>query len=172
MTAMVKNLTALARLDETEKLPQKTEFSLSEALSGTVDSFRAAIGKDGRTLSTDIDDGLKICGDEMLVRQAFSIVLENAAKYAISRVTLTAKRAGKNAVIECANDADGVKAGDMNRCFERFYRSDEARASKVHGNGVGLSIAKSIVELHDGKVSAYGSADGVFTIRMTFKSTR
>lgn len=172
MTAMVKNLTALARLDETEKLSQKTEFSLSEALSGTVDSFRAAIGKDGRTLSTDIDDGLKICGDETLVRQAFSIVLENAAKYAISRVTLTAKRVGKNAVIECANDADGVKAGDMNRCFERFYRSDEARASKVHGNGVGLSIAKSIVELHDGKVSAYGSADGVFTIRMTFKSTR
>ena len=172
MTAMVKNLTALARLDETEKLPQKTEFSLTEALSGTVDSFRAAIEKDGRTLSTDIDDGLKICGDETLVRQAFSIVLENAAKYALSRVTLTAKRAGKNAVIECANDADGVKAGDMNRCFERFYRSDEARASKVHGNGVGLSIAKSIVELHDGKVSAYGGADGVFTIRITFKCAR
>lgn len=79
---------------------------------------------------------------------------------------------GGYAVIECVNDADGVKAGDMNRCFKRFYRSDEARASKVHDNGVGLSIAKSIVELHDGKVSAYGSADGVFTIRMTFKSTR
>ena len=172
MTAMVKNLTALARLDETEKLSQKTEFSLSDALISTADSFRTAIEKNDRKFTVDVADGLGMIGDETLVRQSLSIVLENAAKYALTQVSFTAKHVGKNAVIECVNDADGVEQGDMSRCFERFYRSGEARASKVHGNGVGLSIAKSIVELHGGEVSAFGKENGVFVIRIVFRALK
>lgn len=172
MTAMVKNLTALARLDETEKLQQKTEFSLSDALSGTADSFRAAIEKGGRAFSVEVADDLATTGDETLMRQAFSIILENASKYALTKVKLSAVRAGKNIVVECENDADGIVLGDLNRCFERFYRSSEARASEIHGNGVGLSIAKSIVELHGGEVTAFGKDNGIFVIRMTLRSTK
>ncbi len=172
MTAMVKNLTALARLDETDKLVQRSDFSLSDTLIDMTALFRPSIESGNRTLNKDTAKDLTVNGDETLIRQALSIILENAVKYAKTYVNLKAYLAGKNVTIEFSNDADNVTEGNLDRCFERFYRTDEARASTVAGNGIGLSIAKSIVELHGGTITATGLPNNVFEIKLNLKAVK
>lgn len=171
MTAMVKNLTALAKLDETERLSEKTVFSLTDALTDLSDTFKTAIERGERTYKSHVESDLYVFGDEKLIRQAFSVIFENVAKYAKSETVLNCVKSGKNVLIELSNDAEGVPDGDLSRCFERFYRTDIARASKTWGSGIGLSIAKSITELNDGTITARGDG-GKFKIIITFKSAK
>ncbi|MGN0795840.1 MAG: sensor histidine kinase [Christensenellales bacterium] len=172
MTSMVKNLTVLARLDETDTLLQKADFSLSETLTDISALFIPAIENSGKTFDKQIESDLFVCGDEKQLRQALSIVFDNATKYAKSNISLKAKRDGKRINLILENDADSVKEGNLDRCFERFYRTDEARASSVSGNGIGLSIAKSIIDLHGGKISAKGLKDNVFCVEIILPAVK
>ncbi len=172
MTEMVKNLTALARLDETDNLVRRAEFSMTDMLADISSVFRSAIENGGRSFNENIEPGMTVNGDERLLRQAISIVFENAAKYALTQVTLNAAATGRNIIIELSNDADAVAQGNLDRCFERFYRTDEARASTVTGNGIGLSIAKSAVELHGGTISATGAEGNIFKIKITLQAAK
>lgn len=172
MTSMVKNLTALARLDETDVLLQSVDFSLTDTLIDMASLFCSSIENGQRKFYETIEKDLVLNGDETLIRQALSIIFENAAKYAETYVRLNASKNGKNITVELTNDAEGVSQGNLDRCFERFYRTDEARASDVSGNGIGLSIAKSIIELHKGTISASGSEEGAFQIKIVFQSAK
>lgn len=172
MTAMIKNLTALASLDEMNKLAQRANFSLTDILTDISALFRPTIEDAGRIFNEKIDKDLMINGDETQIRQAVSIILENSSKYAKTFVTLNASITGKQIILELSNDADNVPQGNLDRCFERFYRTDEARASTVSGNGIGLSIAKSIVELHGGTINAFGSEDNIFKIKIVLQAVK
>lgn len=172
MTAMVKNLTTLAKLDETERPAQRVDFSLTDTLIDLCALFRPAVESGGRLFEEQIDKDLTVRGDETLLRQAFSILFDNAAKYARTRVSLSAEKTDRNITVILQNDADNIGKGNLDRCFERFYRTDEARASCVSGNGIGLSIAKSIVELHGGSICAEGFPDNIFRITVVLHAVR
>lgn len=167
MTAMVKNLTLLAKIDEVGNRPESVKFSLTDALFDLCESFKTPIKEGERNFTYNIGDELFICADEALIRTAISSTLENAAKYAKTNVELNAFKQGKNAIIELKNDADGIKDGNLNAYFERFYRSESARASGLNGNGIGLSVAKAAVELYGGNICAFGE-NSVFKIKITF----
>ena len=119
-----------------------------------------------RKLEKNICDGVEITGDESLIRQLFSILLDNAGKYALTKTSVSLQKSGKRAIATFSNDAESVQDGSLDRCFERFYRSDEARASGKEGSGIGLCLAKEISDLHGIEISAYGE-NGVFTIKLT-----
>ncbi|MGM9683760.1 MAG: sensor histidine kinase [Eubacteriales bacterium] len=172
MTAMVKNLTTLAKLDETERPALRVDFSLTDTLIDLCALFRPAVESGGRLFEEQIDKDLTVRGDETLLRQAFSILFDNAAKYARTRVSLSAEKTDRNITVILQNDADNIGKGNLDRCFERFYRTDEARASCVSGNGIGLSIAKSIVELHGGSICAEGFPDNIFRITVVLHAVR
>lgn len=167
LTGMVKNMTALSKIDEESKLTDKTDVHLSDMLIDQAETFRANLEEKERKFNVNIEDGIVVRGDEELLRQLSSIVLENASKYAKSFTSLTLSQKNKRAFIEVENDAEGVSVGNMDMCFERFYRTNSARASAVSGTGIGLSIAKSIVELHGGTINAVGSENGVFKIKIS-----
>lgn len=169
MNAMVKNLTLLAKIGETNALPEKCEFSLSGALLDTADIFRPSLEAGGRTFNKCVADDMRINGDEQLIRRVFSIIFDNAAKYARLYINLNAFKEGRNVVIELENDADGIKDGKLDCCFERFYRGEYARASSVGGNGIGLSAAKAIIDMHGGEITASGLS-GAFKIKITLKA--
>ncbi|MBO7525275.1 MAG: two-component sensor histidine kinase, partial [Clostridia bacterium] len=59
----------------------------------------------------------------------------------------------KNCKIVVSNTTDGVDAKNLDKLFDRFYRADKSRNSETGGNGIGLSVAKSIVNIHKGKIS-------------------
>ena len=167
MTTMVKNLTALARLDEMSGL-DSAELNLTSIAIDAAELFRPALITNDRNFDIEIEKDIKIDGDEKLIKQLLAIVLENASKYAKTHTSFKLFKQGQKVVILAQNDADGIKDEDMSQCFERFYRSSESRASGIEGSGIGLSIAKEIVLKHKGNITAYGDAQGWFNIKIVF----
>ena len=110
-------------------------------------------------------------GDEGLLRQMVSLLLDNAVKYGKSYVKISARKTitklKRIIVLEFRNDAENVEQGNLDKYFARFFRSDGARASGIEGSGIGLSIVQEIAELHKGKVSARGEGND-FVVTITF----
>ena len=156
LAKLVADLVTLSRLDEENPLPEKTRFSLSDALWEAADPFAPLINAGGRAYSQSIEDGLTMTGDRAAVQQMVSILLDNALKYSPEggEISLRAFRAGRKAVIEVANTCDGLEETDTERLFDRFYRADKSRSGAVKGSGIGLSIAKAAAEAHGGRIRA------------------
>lgn len=119
-------------------------------------------------LEAAIEPGLELPLRPRLLR----VVVENLAGNAISyagdgaRFTLSGRRDGSELVLEAEDDGTGVIPEDLPRLFERFFRSDRARASR--GTGLGLAIVKHIVTAAGGTVAARGGAEGGLVIRCAF----
>jgi signal transduction histidine kinase len=97
---------------------------------------------------------LEADGDPERVHQVVANLIENALRYSPSggTVEVTAHRERNNVCIEVADEGPGIPAGERGRVFERFYRADAARSSSNGGAGLGLAIARWIVELHGGEI--------------------
>ena len=95
--------------------------------------------------------------------QAMENLLENARKYSNpdSEIVLSAKREGALIHLCLSNETTKIQEEDLERLFERFYKTDEARTSSA-STGLGLPIVKKIMELHGGKVSARLSGNRIF----------
>jgi two-component system OmpR family sensor kinase len=93
-----------------------------------------------------------IAGDEDAIRQLIWILLDNALRHARSRVSVTVATEGAWARLTVADDGPGIAVDEREHVFERFYRSDRSRTG--HGAGLGLSIARWIVEQHRGRILA------------------
>lgn len=151
MNGLVRSLITLAKMDE-ELKPVFSSFNLSDAVYDTAKSFENMIHSRGRLLVIDIADNITCTGDESTLRQVVSILVDNAAKYCDEQGKITVRLSrDKQIRLQIINDFSDADACDFSRVFERFYRADRARASDG-SYGLGLSIAKSIVELHRGKI--------------------
>ncbi len=159
---MVKNLNALANMDEGVK-PLMGSFDLSRTCMEMLDAFQPAFEKKGIALESEIPETHPFTGDETMIRQLLSILLDNAAKYAKTSAEFHLYVKGDRTAIKVKNDAD-VPEGSLDRVFERFYRSEEARASGNEGSGIGLSLAMEIVKNCGGRISAKGE-NGYFIIK-------
>ena len=155
LTELVNSLVTLSKTDE-ETPPDVREFNISDAVSETAGSFSDFAEQRGHRIETDIEPGLTYSGDEYMVRQLCSILIDNAVKYASegAPVKISLKKDKKGAVITCENEAENVDAGELDKLFDRFYRSDKSRNTKTGGFGIGLSIARSICESHRGDIKA------------------
>ncbi len=167
LTAMVKNLNSLAKLDELDDSLAMGAFDFSAAATEISESFKAGFQRKGKTLRVEISPDLTYQGDEKLIRQLFGIILDNALKYALKEASFKVVGASNRISILAENDAEGLEDGSLDRIFERFYRSDSARASEVEGSGIGLSIAKQIVDKHHGRISAKAE-NGRFILKAEF----
>jgi signal transduction histidine kinase len=94
-------------------------------------------------------------GDSQRLSQLLYILLDNAIKYTPSNgeVWLLLTREGNELRIRVKDTGIGIKEKDYHRIFERFYRADKSRSRQMGGHGLGLSIAKWIVETHKGTIS-------------------
>ena len=162
LATMVKNLNALANMDEGVK-PVLGSFDLARTCIEMVDAFQGAFEKKGIAIETEIPDAHPYVGDETMIRQLLSILLDNALKYSKTRAEFHLYVVGQRTTIKVKNDAD-VPDGSLDRVFERFYRSDEARAGSAEGSGIGLSLAMEIVKSLGGRISAKGE-NGFFIIK-------
>ncbi len=167
LTELVKNLLALAKMDETVKYITLSNVDFSETVGGTAASFLPVIQSRGLALSTDIEEQLHVQGDKASLEQLVNILMDNAVKYAktSTKIELSLKAAGKKVLLSIYNVCDETPQGDLNRLFDRFYRADESRSRKTGGYGIGLSLAQAIVTAHKGDISAAAQQDGIcFTV--------
>ncbi|MEJ2617627.1 MAG: ATP-binding protein [Ignavibacteriaceae bacterium] len=106
-----------------------------------------------------MSDPLEINGDEEKLKSVFINLIDNAIKYSGKNgyvsIDLTKHQDGR-AKISITDNGPGMKEEEINRIFKRFYRSDEIR-SDISGSGLGLSIAKKIIELHKGEIKVQSS---------------
>ncbi len=168
LSGMTKKLTLMSKMEEDTAIYNLNDFDISSKLNESVEDFTTLLSTKDKKLLLDIEEGIHINGNEELIKELFFILLENAYKYSTSDVSILLKKENKNVRIEFSNGAD-VSDGPLDYLFDRFYRMDSSRNSKTGGNGVGLSIAKSIVEINHGQISATGE-NGVITFKIMFKA--
>lgn len=168
LTSLTEKLVFLARMDEDNKRLTTTDFSLTDAVEETIKPFFAVAVTKGLTLDCDIQKNVSYCGDEALLRQLVSLLVDNALKYsdANGRVGVKLKATGSKIQLDVYNSAKDLN-GDLSILFDRFYRNDKSRNSETGGHGIGLSVAKAIVTAHKGKITAH-SENGtvVFTVTL------
>lgn len=156
LSGLVQQLVTLSRLDEERGLQDIAEFDLSEAVSESVQPYEALAQTKEKNLTLNIESGISYVGDEKSIRQLAGILMDNAVKYSSEKgnITLTLKKKGKKALLEVYNDAEELPQGKLDVLFERFYRLDSSRNSGTGGSGIGLSVAKVIVQAHKGRITA------------------
>ena len=172
LKALVNSLVTLARMDEEESPLKFADFAAGNAIRETAESFVDFAESKGLSLALDIDDELSYRGDEYAVRQLVSILLDNAIKYAAAgcEISFSLKKSGvfaKGICITTQNSCENLDTDKLDKLFDRFYRSDESRDGK--GFGIGLSIARSIVEGHRGKIVASSPVENVIVFTADLK---
>lgn len=169
LTALTNQMVALSRLDENPEPKEKAKFELSDVAYEVIDHFSSLSEVRGKKISADIEDGIKYVGDENSIRQLISILVDNAMKYAVESadISISLKRDGRKVKFVLKNLTDGMEEGSQDILFERFYRPDSSRNSETGGSGIGLSLAKSIVESHKGRIIARCDGDGYITFQVT-----
>lgn len=162
LSELTKQLVSMAKMDEDFE-PVFAEFNISDAVYDTASPFVTLAESKNKKARMDITDGIMYTGDEGMIRQAVSVLMDNAVKYADDGgdIIVSLKSAGKNINISVFNTCSEPPEGDMDLLFDRFYRADSSRSRETGGYGIGLSIAKSIVDIHKGKITAKAQNGGV-----------
>lgn len=154
MNVLVNELLNLTRLENANREFITTEFDLSKAVTNASLPFECQAFECGKNFVLNIEDNIRIVGSEQHIKQMTGIFIDNALKYSKDsgtvRVSLM-KEDGKT-VLSVYNTGNGVRADEVDKLFERFYRSDESRNRSTGGYGLGLAIAKSIIDKHKFKI--------------------
>ena len=147
-------LTYLTRMDEGSGSLTMIEFPLSDVASEAAGACRARALLEEKTFTEEIEPGISYTGDEAAIRKLLSILLDNAMKYSEPGGEVKVRLEGaKNPRLTVYNTAN-IDPETVPHLFERFYRGDKSRSSEKKGFGIGLSIAKAVVDAHKGKIRA------------------
>ena len=158
ISSIVENLLLLARVENQATGLDVKEFNLQRVLRAAVEDMAGLAREKSLSLTLAADEALMIPGDEQKLKQVFLNLLDNAIKYTPPHgaVSVSAVAAAADTVHITVQDTGiGIPPAELPHIFNRFYRVDKARSSS--GFGLGLSIAKSIVEAHHGTISAESS---------------
>ena len=163
MRGLVNELIYLSRLDEEDAKLKREDVDLSRVVRDASEPFAGMAEFSGKTMSVEVEDSVHISGDGAALQRLTSILCDNAVKYAPEgdaiRVRLKQDKRGIAFSVE-----NGLKQplsqDQIAHLFDRFYRTDESRNRESGGYGIGLSVAKAIVEKHRGTIRAVQSKDG------------
>lgn len=152
---LVKNLLMLSKMEEGNIKMIFTDLDLSKTVYEAADPFVTMAEMQNKKLLMDIQQGIKIHGDESSMQQLISTLADNALKYSDNEGTIkiSLNTTKKGIKLEIFNTTDEIDTENLDKLFDRFYRADSSRSRETGGYGIGLSIAKSIVEAHHGKIS-------------------
>jgi two-component system sensor histidine kinase CiaH len=168
MQGLAEALLTLAKngeLGNAEKVPVNLQKVVDNALISVTEQAQ----KKRIAIETKIGSK-KVLGDEKALTQLLAILLDNAIKYGPTKaeVKITAESLDHLVEINVTDTGPGIKKSDLPFIFNRFYRSDKSRSAETAGFGLGLPIAKKIVEDHGGSISVESSfGEGThFTVRL------
>lgn len=167
LTSLTENLVMLSRMEEETPRSGYTDFSLSDAITESVEPFFVSAENRGKRFAVEVKNNVTLNGDERSIRKMIGLLCDNAIKYSSNDATIKVSlTGGDHPTLKFSNPADGLEKGSYDVLFERFYRADKSRSSETGGYGIGLSVVKAIAEAHKAKATA-ASPDGrdiVFTI--------
>lgn len=160
MRALVEGLLQLTRADNSTSRQAFESLDMSRLTEDALLPFEPVLFERGLLLESRIEPGITVNGSALHMQQLVGILLDNAGKYASTGiVTVTLQRQGRNALLAVANPGEPIPKENLEKIFDRFYRADNARTGNG-GFGLGLSIAKSIVQTHNGRIWAESNSTG------------
>jgi len=156
MGHLVRNLLDLSRLEQQETLTTKP-VDMTILLHRVLDDYKELFAAKKINLQTDIAKELILHGDSEKLFRLLTNLIDNSIRYNFEengQINIVAKKTNKGVLIEISNTALKIPEDELGLIFEQFYRVEKSRALTRGGggSGLGLSIAKKIVELHDGTI--------------------
>ena len=170
MTTLVNDLLFLAKTDANKNKVILSKINFSDTVWNCVLPFESVAFEQEKIIDTEIASDVFINGDNSRLKQLIVILLDNAIKYSNEKstinITLSQNQDKMNFSIN--NTGEPISKEQITYIFERFYRVDESRAREKDGYGLGLSIAKSIVETNHGKIAVKSSKSEGTTFTVSF----
>ena len=152
LSQLTDDLLLLARADTGELPIRRTEVPVDALLDTIATRFRRRAEDGARRIDVTAPDGLVLLGDQRLLEQALSNLLENALRHGAGTVRLAATQSDGSLIILVSDEGEGLPREFAARAFERFSRADRSRGTP--GAGLGLAIVATIAEAHGGTTAA------------------
>jgi two-component system phosphate regulon sensor histidine kinase PhoR len=154
---LVDDLINISRLETGMKL-NKGHFSINSLVNETVIELSGIVNKKNIKLSfvNETDDEIMVFADYDRIKQVLINLIDNSSKYTPEEgsITIKTKEGNKCVQVTVEDTGLGIPKEDLPRIFERFYRVDKTRSRDMGGSGLGLSIVKHILELHNSQIKA------------------
>ncbi|WP_313188856.1 heavy metal sensor histidine kinase [Pantoea sp.] len=142
-------------------------FSAKAELEELIEFFEPLTAENGKTLMLEGDASMK--GDRLMLRRALSNLITNAIKYSSdgAAILLRAEQQAGMSFVHISNRTEAITQENLGRLFDRFYRGDSSRQHNTDGAGLGLSITRAVVQVHDGTLQVFLDGDIVtFTVKI------
>jgi signal transduction histidine kinase len=156
LTTLISDLQELSRAESGKLSLEKKSVDLNALVEEVLFKFEKQIAEKEIQVETDLEGSLPLAlVDEKRIGQVLENILNNAIKYNYQkgRVRVSTREEGEGVRITIADTGQGISPQDLPYIFERFYRGDKSRSRHAGGTGIGLSIAKNLVEAHRGTIS-------------------
>ncbi len=168
---LAEDISAMSRAEEGALDIVREPITAAEIARTSAETAADRFAAAGVTLETDLNTQAKVLVDPDRIGQVLTNLLDNALRHTTmgGTVRVTCSLRGPWVVYAVADTGDGMEPEHLRHVFDRFYRSDTARARSHGGAGIGLSIAKALVEAHDGEIIASSPGLGrgsEFTVRL------
>ena len=166
MIKLVTELLDLAKMEQDQDI-QMEENNLSDIIESSILTFESLFYDNKINLKYNITPQIKMKCNENLITELMSILIDNAISYCKEKGKVDVNLTKKNSqvILEVRNTGNPIKKEDEEKIFERFYKVDSSRNRNTNNYGLGLAIAKSIVEKHKGNISAH-SENGYTTFKV------
>jgi len=161
MNKLTSDLLYLAQVDYSDVKMIFSDFNLSDAVEHIILTMEGVVFENNIALHYDIEPNLIVSGNIEQLKQVIMIFLDNAIKYTDKKgkINLVLNKAHNKVNLSVTNTGKGIPEEHISKIFNRFYRTDKSRARDSGGYGLGLAIAKAIVEQHNGKISVKSIVD-------------
>lgn len=171
-TRLIADLLDISRIVSGGFRMEHEEVDLAPVLESAAETLRPMAAERGVRISVDVDPRLDaVVGDYCRLEQIFINLIHNAVKFSFDggEIDVTAKREGSEAVVKVTDFGRGIGPGFLKYVFDRFRQEDDSIAKSFSGLGLGLAIAKRLVEVHGGTIAAESEGEGkgsTFSVRL------
>jgi len=160
MAKLVEDLLTLSRTDTGQLMLEKETFMLGETILEALAPFEPRANEKNIEISTRINNHITFCGDRKRIKQLVVILFDNALNYTDSgTITVVLAQSEKKITLTVSDTGYGMEAEHISKIFDRFYRAAKTKKINQDGSGLGLSIAKWIVQEHGGTIQVTSTPD-------------
>jgi heavy metal sensor kinase len=170
-SVLIENLLSLARADAGRESLDIRNLDFRDIVQNAANNWRRPIAAQGLAFTEDVEkDNLFVAADKTALARLVNILIDNAVKYTPSpgSIELRLEQRNGKALLAVRDTGVGISTEEQTRIFERFYRADEARTRESGGAGLGLAIARWIVEQHRGSITVTSApgAGSTFVVQL------
>lgn len=153
---LINELFDIVRFNTEHIILEKEELNINLMLEQIIDDFYPVLEEESKSIKLNTDENVNVMADPDKLSRVFNNLIKNAISYSKEKsdITINVNKNNDNVLIEVINKGKQISEENINKIFEKFFRVDSSRGTKTGGCGLGLAIAKEIVELHNGKITA------------------